>query len=64
MSEDGLEKHKDRKLHVDILPGNWTRLRTWVDRYNADPDRITPRIKVRHVVNRALNRYLSARGLE
>ena len=63
MPEDGPEKHKDRKLHVDILPGNWTRVRTWVDRYNADPERSTPRIKVRHVVNLALDRYLSERGL-
>lgn len=64
MGELEPEKHKDRKLHVDILPGNWTRLRTWVDRYNTDEDRVTPRIKVRHVVNQALDQYLSARGIE
>lgn len=50
---------KDRKLHVEIMPANWNRLQAYIAEYNADPARTSPRIKTKHVVNWALDLYLS-----
>ena len=47
-----------RKLHVEIARGNWKRLAAFIEAYNRDPGRVTPKIKPAHVINDALARYL------
>ena len=43
-----------RKLHVEITPANWRRMRDYIGAYNDDPRRVTPRYKPADVVNLAL----------
>jgi len=47
-----------RKLHVEISPANWKRIKEYIQRYNDDPRRITPRYKPADVINLALAQYL------
>jgi hypothetical protein len=47
-----------RKLHVEITPANWHRIKEYMELYNADPDRVTPRYKPADVVNLALFEFL------
>lgn len=48
-----------RKLHVEISPANWKRVKEYLETYNKDPQRITPRFKPAHVINMALAEYLA-----
>jgi hypothetical protein len=50
-----------RKLHVEITPANWDRMKEFIEEYNADPRRLTPRYKPADVINLALSQYLKAR---
>jgi hypothetical protein len=50
-----------KKLHIEITPANWERMKEYVDLYNGDPARITPRYKAADVINQALHDYLSTR---
>jgi hypothetical protein len=47
-----------KKLHVEITPANWHRIKEYIELYNADPDRITPRFKPADVVNLSLFEFL------
>jgi hypothetical protein len=50
-----------RKLHVEITPANWHRMKDYIVNYNADLRRVTPRYKPADVINLALGQYLKAR---
>jgi hypothetical protein len=50
-----------KKLHVEITPANWHRMKDYLEEYNADLRRVTPRYKPADVINLALNRYLKAK---
>ena len=50
-----------RKLHVEISPANWKRTKEFIQRYNDNPKRLTPRYKPADVINLALADYLRAR---
>ena len=50
-----------KKLHVEITPANWHRMKDYVDGYNADSSRVTPRFKPSDVINLALHQYLKTR---
>jgi hypothetical protein len=50
-----------KKLHVEITPANWHRMKNYIEEYNADLRRITPRYKPADVINLALSRYLKAK---
>lgn len=50
---------KAHKLHFELTPANHRRIRDYIDAYNKDPDRVSPKIKVADVVNQALDRWLS-----
>lgn len=52
---------KTRKLHFELTPANNRRIEAYIDAYNKDPGRVTPKIKTADVVNRALDTWLSAR---
>jgi hypothetical protein len=43
-----------KKLHVEITPANWQRMKDFIDTYNQDPRRVTPRYKPADVINLAL----------
>jgi hypothetical protein len=47
-----------KKLHVELTPANWDRIKEYIELYNADPKRITPRFKPSDVINRALYEFL------
>jgi len=51
---------KNRKLHFELTPANNRRIEDYIEAYNKDPDRVTPKIKTADVVNQALDRWLSA----
>ena len=53
---------KSTKLHVEIPRANWERIEAYLKAYNDDPGRLTPKIKLAHVVNWALVEYLNAQG--
>jgi hypothetical protein len=50
-----------KKLHVEITPANWSRMKDYIDTYNADPSRVTPRFKPADVINLALYQLLKTR---
>lgn len=50
---------KYKKIHVEIAPLSWKLIEAEVDAYNNDPSRVTPDIKADHIINEALDRYLS-----
>jgi hypothetical protein len=50
-----------KKLHVEITPANWLRLKEYIAEYNADPRRVTPRYQPADVINLALLRHLKRR---
>jgi hypothetical protein len=52
---------KGQKQHFELTPANNRRLDEYMKRYNADPGRITPKIKIADVLNLALDRWLRAR---
>ena len=47
-----------KKLHVEITPANWARIKEYMELYNADPKRVTPRFKPADVINCALFEFL------
>ena len=49
------------KLHVEITPSNWHRMKKYIEAYNTDPQRVTPRYKPADVINLALLAYLKSR---
>ena len=51
-----------KKLHVEITSANWTRMKEYIDTYNADPSRVTPKYKPADVINLALHRLLKSGG--
>jgi hypothetical protein len=50
-----------KKLHVEITPANWSRMKGYIEAYNADPSRVTPRYKPADVINLALHRLLKSK---
>jgi hypothetical protein len=50
-----------KKLHVEITPANWHRMKDYLEVYNADSSRVTPRFKPADVINLALHQYLKTR---
>jgi hypothetical protein len=51
-----------KKLHVEITPSNWRRMKEYIEKYNEDPRRVTPRYKPADVINLALHRHLKAKA--
>ena len=56
-------KPKPTKLHVEIPRANRERIEAYLKAYNEDEGRMTPKIKLAHVVNMALVQYLTGREL-
>lgn len=56
-------KPKSGKLHVEIPRANWERIEAYVQAYNDDASRLTPRIKAAHVINLALVKFLEGRNV-
>ncbi len=56
-------ENKTKKLHIEIMPANWSRLQAHIEAYNEDPERDAPRIKYAHVINAALRAYFMEKGL-
>ena len=50
-----------KKLHVEITPSNWDRMKEYIARYNTDARRVTPRYKPADVINLALLAYLKGK---
>lgn len=50
-----------KKLHVEITPANWQRIKEYIKLYNEDPERISPRYKPADVINLSLFEYLKKR---
>jgi len=50
-----------KKLHVEIMPANWHRMKDYIEQYNADLRRMTPRYKPADVINLALSQYLKSK---
>ncbi len=50
-----------KKLHVEITPSNWHRMKDYIEAYNADAQRVTPRHKPADVINVALHEYLKGK---
>ena len=50
-----------KKLHVEITPSNWHRMKNYIDSYNDDSRRVTPRHKPSDIINLALFEYLKAK---
>jgi hypothetical protein len=57
------DKAKAKKLHIEIMPANWGRLNDYIEEYNEDPERVTPKIKYGHVINEALRLYFKKRKI-
>ena len=55
------EMRMAKKLHVEITPSNWHRMKSYIEAYNVDPRRVTPRYKPADVINLALVTYLKSR---
>ena len=49
------------KLHLEMPRANWERVESYLHAYNEDPGRMTPKLKLAHVVNLALAQFLSRR---
>jgi len=55
---------ESKKLHVEIARGNWKRLESYIDEFNKNPERMTPKMKQADVINKALAAYLGADAAE
>jgi hypothetical protein len=55
------ERSVAKKLHVEITPANWHRMKNYIEEYNANLRRVTPRYKPADVINLALHQYLKAK---
>jgi hypothetical protein len=53
-----MKKDKNKKLHFEVLPDNWDKINHYIESYNKDPKRVTPKIKYSHVVNEAIHLFL------
>ena len=51
-----------KKLHVEITPANWSRIKEYMELYNSDPERTTPRFKPADVINCALVEFLGRKA--
>jgi len=62
----GRKHHRDksgaRMINVEIAPGNQSAMDRYVDWYNHQPDRSTPKIGYTDLVNEALDRFLGSAG--
>lgn len=62
------KKEKQRKLskkiHLEIAPDNWHKLKEYIGAYNRYPGRVTPEIKLENIVNEALNEFFKEKGLK
>lgn len=54
-------KGKSTKLHLEIPMANWERIEAYLEAYNENAARTTPRFKLAHVINLALEQYLKER---
>jgi hypothetical protein len=54
-------KIESGKLHMVIPRANWERIETYLKAYNDNQGRVTPKIKLPHVLNQALLRFLTGR---
>jgi hypothetical protein len=52
---------KSPKQHFELSPANSRRLDEYLERYNGDPNRVTPRLKIGDVVNRAMDEWFARR---
>jgi len=50
---------QNSKLHFELTPANNKRLEAYIDSYNRNPGRVTPKIKTADVVNQAMDTWLS-----
>jgi len=50
-----------RKLHVEITRSNWNCMKDYIDSYNDDPRRVTPRYKPADIINLALVEHLKTK---
>ena len=46
------------KQHFELSPANRRRLDDYLERFNTDPSRVSPKMKTADVVNRALDLWL------
>ena len=53
---------KGKKLHLEMTRRNVESIKGAVDEYNRNPERLTPEIKIDHVINDVINGYLKSRG--
>ena len=54
-------KKKSTKLHLELPLANWERIQVHLKAYNEEEGRLTPKIKLAHVVNQALVQFLTGR---
>lgn len=57
--EEALKKIKTSKIHLEIANGNWKKMDSFMDLYNAQPDRQTNKIQAADLVNEALLHYFA-----
>jgi hypothetical protein len=53
-----------KKIHLEIAPDNWHKIKEYIVAYNRYPRRVTPEIKLENIVNDALNEYFEAKGIK
>lgn len=53
-------KPKSKKLHVEIAPNNWSKIKKQIEDYNANPERTTLALKPDVLINEALDVFLSS----
>jgi hypothetical protein len=56
------KNNKPAKQHFELSPANAKRMDSYIERFNEDPARVSPRIKIGDVVNCALDEWLSGRS--
>ena len=57
------DKDRERKQHFELSPANKKRMDAYIEAFNEDPERVTPRLKIGDVVNAALDAWLSKRPI-
>ncbi len=55
------ERNVAKKLHLEITPANCERMKLFIEAYNGDTERVTPKYKPTDVVNLALYAYKNRR---
>jgi hypothetical protein len=56
-----MKKEKTKKLHFEVLSINSIKMDKYIEDYNKDNLRVTPKIKYADVINKALDKYLTKR---